>query len=344
MVKIPAERKIGEPEKPAGLRPRAQLDSRFPITYESSVPEAMRLITEYFAALSRRDLEGMARTLHFPFATYEGTEPTVIESEKDLLANPPPSMNVTGKRATRIKPGAYDMLDSLELHTYHPVSVALSLCYSRYSTDGHKLLVCQGIYAITNNDGKWGIELSSTIFTPADYVGVTYNDATEAALRRSRDWMLGYSLRDQSVLNSTHQLGRRAGLAPPDPRSLAHNARGGNPMDQYRSKGVKSRLRVSEATPESIARMDANFPEFAEWAGGGVGQWAYTLSLPGARVLHATVDKAHVHGGYIRYTAEATVISESHALSIMTYKKGRWGSSGGFGIMMHHDHTNDIRA
>jgi hypothetical protein len=331
-----------DPVKPDGLRPLAQLDARFPVAFETTVPEAMRILTQYFAALSRRDLEGMAETLHVPFATYEGAEPVVVESREQLLREPPQSMNVTGRGPSHIQPGAFDILAGIELHVFNPVGAGCSLTYSRFDRDGRRILQCQGIYAVTNNDGRWGIELISTLFTPAAAIGVAYNDAAEAALRRGRDWMLGYTLRDQQMLNSTHQLGWRANVVLSSPRANAGNARGGDPMAEYRVRGVKSRLRVTETTPDSIARMDANFEQFATWAGGGVGQWAYTISLPGARLLHASPNKAHTFGGYIRYTAESRPTSETHSLGIMTYKNGRWGSAGGIGVMMYHDYTNDL--
>jgi hypothetical protein len=279
-----------DPVRPEGLHPLGQLDARYPVAFETTAPEAMRVLTTYLAALCRRDLAGMAGTLHFPFATYEGTEPVVIESFDQLLSATPQSMNVSGRRISQIQSGAYDILDGIELHVFNPVGAGCSLTYSRFGGDGQKILRCQGIYAVTNNDGRWGIELISTIFTPAAALGVTYNDAAEAALRRGRDWMLGYTLRDQSLLNSTHQFGRRANVALSNPRDNAGNARGGDPMAGYRVTGVKSCLRISETTPESVAQMDANFPQFAEWAGGGVGQWNYTINLPEARVLHATVN------------------------------------------------------
>jgi hypothetical protein len=115
-------------------------------------------------------------------------------------------------------------------------------------------------------------------------------------------------------------------------------------MAGYRVTGVKSRLRVTETTAESLAGADANFDQFGEWAGGGVGQWDYTLNLPEARVLHASDDKAHTFGGYVRYTADHRPISETHSVGIMTYKDGRWGSSGGIGVVMYHDYTNDLEA
>jgi hypothetical protein len=330
--------------RPAGMHPMGQLDARFPVSFEETVPNSLALLARYFTALAKRDIEAMADLLHFPFATYEGAEPDVVESREKFLATPPKSMNVTGRGVSHIQPGAYDLLDSIDIHVYNPVGAGLSMTYSRYGEGGHKILVCEGIYGITNNDGRWGLELMSTIFTPAQAIGVEYQDATLAALRRGRDWMLGYTLRDQSVLNSTHQYGRRANITLGNPRANAGNARGGDPMAGYRISGVKSRLRISETTPESVARADANFDQFAEWAGGGVGRWDYTINLPEARVLHATVNKAHTFGGYVRYTADSQPTSETHSLGIMTYRDGRWGSSGGIGVMMYHDYTNDLKA
>lgn len=335
----------GEPEfaAPEGLRPMAQLDARFPVAYRTSVPEAMRVATEYFAALSQRDLGAMARTLHFPYALYEGTEPIIVESERALLAAAPASINVTGRGETQVMAGSYDLLDKLELQTFSPVGAGLSMSFTRYTAEGHKVGVCDGIYAITNNDGRWAIQLSSTIFTPADFIGVTYNDVEEAHLRRGRDWMLGYSLRDQSVLNSTRIPGATAGVSVYGPRARAGNARAGRPMEGYRARGVSSRLRTSERTQEQIDAANAGFDQFAQWAGGGVGPWAYTLNLPEARVLHATVNKAHTLGGYIRYRADHTVISETRGLGILVYRRGQWGSVGALGnMMLQHDRTNSI--
>ena len=88
--------------KPPGLRPGAQLDSRFPVSFATSVSEGLRLVTEYFVALNQRNIEGIARTLHFPFAIYEDIEPIVIQSAADFIANPPPTLNATGKGKTQI--------------------------------------------------------------------------------------------------------------------------------------------------------------------------------------------------------------------------------------------------
>src|SRR5262245_17879117 len=74
-------------EAPAGLGPHAMLDNRFPVSYEQSVPEGVRVVTQFFTALSKRDLRGMAQSLHFPFGTFEGTEPVVIETVDQFMSS-----------------------------------------------------------------------------------------------------------------------------------------------------------------------------------------------------------------------------------------------------------------
>jgi hypothetical protein len=331
------------PPVPPNIKPLAQLDSRFPVTYRASVPEALMLMTKYFLAFSSRDQSALAGLFHFPFAVYEDTEPIVVDSAAQFSSKPPVSLNLASNGATLIEAGAYDLLDSIELLTYNPVTVVVAMCFTRFGPDGKRLVQCKGIYAITNNDGRWAIQMMSTMYIPADQGDVKFEDAVQAAQRLQHNWMLGYTLRSQELLNSTHQLGKQANVAPPDPRSNAGNARTGKPMDGYRVMGVKTRLHVSDVTPETIAKMDANFPEFASWAGGGVGQWDYTDSLPTSRILHATVNKVHTFGGYVRYTEQSVITSETHVVQIVTYKAGRWGTAGATGIMMYHDRTGDTR-
>jgi hypothetical protein len=323
--------------KPDGISPLGQLDARFPISYRDTVPTSLALVARFFAAVAERNQARIAELLHFPFAIFEGAEPEIVESRDQLLTNPPATLDLGGLAA-----GSYDLLDGIELHVYNAIGAGLSMASSRYDGTGQLVARCDGIYAVTNNDGRWGIELISTIHTPARATGVRYREAERAAIRRGREWMLGYTRRDQAMLNATRQLGRRANVSLSNPRVNAAGARRGDPMAGYRIAGVRSRLQVGETTPESLARSDAEFDRFADWAGGGVGEWAYTINLPEARVLHATVDKAHSLGGYVRYTADHRVISETRALGITTFRDGRWGSSGGIGVMMYQDRTNDL--
>lgn len=66
---------VEDPQKPAGLGSMGLPDGRFPMMYETSVPEAVRVLTQYFKALSQRDLRALSQTVQYPFASYEGTDP-----------------------------------------------------------------------------------------------------------------------------------------------------------------------------------------------------------------------------------------------------------------------------
>jgi hypothetical protein len=372
---------------PSGLRQWGMLDERFPVCYETSVPQAMGLVTQYFAALSRRDLEGVTKMLHFPYATYElGIEPLVYRSAEEFISNPPPSMNMSTKPdndfrfAGACRPGMYDIMDNLQLHTFNPVNVGLELCYTRYRADGYRLGINEGIYGVTNNDGKWGIQLSSVIFTPTEFIGVTYNDAIEAHLRQGRSSMAPFGERDWDLLTSPdspwagpHQRSPKktasiGGAGAPGAATFSLSATAGKPMEPYNSSGIKSRLVINDPkqprSTETNAGMSSADPVVQAdrriqahnirnskgtmgWLmmeqGGGVGYYGYVMSLPNACVLHASPIKAHALGGYIRYTPENVFISETRSLGIMVYDlaKGGWDNGGGFGQVMRRDRTND---
>jgi len=340
--------------KPDGLRPGGQLDSRFAVSFAAPVSQGLRLVTEYFTALNQRDVEGIARTLHFPFAIYEDIEPIVVQTAADFVANPPPSVNATGKGKSRILRGSYDLLESINVHLYGPVGAAISLSFTRYTPDGHTLLLCDGIYSVTNNDGRWAIQLASTIVHEADFIGLQYPDAEQADIRGSQNYLSQFGYGNEAVLNDPRS--SRGSYEPPfppgtrtasvsfgyGPRDRSRDARLGRPMDGWRTKGVKSRLVVSTRSDESLNRqIETNLAEFIDLAGGAVGEYAYTRDRPVRPVvIHATRDKAHTLGGYLRYTADGTLISETRSVGIRIYKNGHWGTAGSLGQVTHHDRSN----
>jgi hypothetical protein len=94
---------------------------------------------------------------------------------------------------------------------------------------------------------------------------------------------------------------------------------------------------VSDTTGE----QNTNLKEFVELAGGTVGDYDYTRINPGRpMVIHATHDKAHVLGGYTRFTTDSRFISETRSVGIRIRKAGAWGSSGNLGQVTHHDASN----
>jgi len=279
---------VEELPEPKNIRPGGMLDARFPVYYKTSVPEAMRLLTEYFAAYNDRDYAAVAKTLHFPYATYEATEPLIYKTAQEFINNPPPSIFESSKPESQLRPGTYDIMDVLQLQTFNAVNVGLELCYTRYRADGYKIGINQGIYAITNNDGRWGIQLSSVIFTPTEYIGDKFDDAIEAHLRDGRSSMAAFGDHDYDILT-----GRRGGPAEAQGGGAGRGGRGGRgqgsgrvtasiagapgatsfflsawagkPMEPYNSKGRRSRLSVNgPGVDASINQLSAGDYEIAK--------------------------------------------------------------------------------
>jgi hypothetical protein len=365
MSQMVEELDLAGAEPPHGWRDGAMLDGRFPTYFETSVPTAMQVAMAHFTAIARRDLAAIAKTLHFPFAIYEGIEASVFPDRAAFMAAPPRQFDFSGEATTQghgglaVKPGSYDMLAGLELLTFNPINVGLALSFSRHAAWGEKLETCEGVYAVTNNDGRWAIQLCSTIFTPAFQEGVVYRDAVEAHLRHGRDWMMGWSQSDSELLASRRPShGQHASVSGgtkvrendpvggPMAGNFLASARTRRPMAIYGSEGVKSRLSVRQIATGEQAQShtpQAQFDNFNNSARGGFDKYGYTLVLPDQRVLHATVDKAHTYGGYVRYTPQSEMISETRSLGILTYADQTWGAAGTLGQCMYRDRTNDTR-
>ena len=349
---------VKDPERPAGLKPGGELDGRFPMTYESSVPEAMRLATEYMAALAKRDLNALSRLFHYPFVTYEGIDTVIVNSREELLANPPPSLNTTGKGANKIRRGSYDILDSIELLVYTPVGAGVAIKYSRFDANGKKLLGVHGLYGMTNNDGKWGIEYMSTIFRPADQLHLEY-DAAQFAERSIHDTYRVHNLgRKYNGVNPNYtevpldNPGKWAGVTIGSYSFTFVGRPGQSTMDAYKIKGVKSRLRVSEATRSNSTAVAGNAEgggngdeRFRSVSGGGVGKFFQTLEWHDSRVLAADMEKAHAISGNNRFLEDGSLANRGVYMVVLMYRNGQWTASdnGGaiFGRQMYQDRTND---
>jgi hypothetical protein len=344
----------GRPEfdKPRDLPPGGQSDSRFPVSFATPVKEGLRLVMDYFTAQNQRDLAGIAKTLHFPFAIYEQIEPVVFQTEADFLKNPPESLNSTGRGRTRIAPKSYDLLEGVNVHLYCPIGGVFALKFTRYKPEGDKLFDCEGIYSVTNNDGRWAIQLVSTIIHEVGYEGYPYPDAEVSDRLGSQGYLAAFGYRDEALLNDRSR--GRGTYEPPlppgtrtasvnfgyGPRDRTRNARANDPMKGWVTTGVKSRLRVATVSGET-GEQNTNLKEFVELAGGTVGEYDYTRINPGRPiVIHATHDKAHVMGGYTRFTADSRFISETRSVGIRIRKAGNWGSSGNLGQVTHHDASN----
>ena len=97
--------------------------------------------------------------------------------------------------------GSYDLLESINVHLYCPVGGAFSLSFTRYTPDGHKLLVCDGIYSVTNNDGRWAIQLASTIVHEVDFRRRDLSGRGAADIRGNQNYLAAFGYGNEAALN-----------------------------------------------------------------------------------------------------------------------------------------------
>ena len=257
-------------EKPKALLPGGQSDSRFPVSFTIPVSQGLKLVIDYFTALNQRDLRALAKTLHFPFAIYEYIEPLVYQNEAELLRNPPPSLNGTGTGKSRIAAGSYDILESVNVHLYCPVGGVFSLGFTRYQADGDKLLDCEGIYSVTNNDGRWAIQLVSTIIHEVGYERYPYPDAEMSDRLGSQGYLAAFGYRDEELLNDRSK--GRGSFEPRlhdgtktasvsfgyGPRDRTRNARANDPM----RRTAMARIHAT-AAPLDVGALMGDFQKHA---------------------------------------------------------------------------------
>lgn len=344
---------------PAGLRWNAIPDARFPMNFQQSVPSAVQVLTNYFSALTARDINGIAENLHFPFGSFEGSQPLVTEDIESFLKTPPPSLSMTDRPERKtdhdgyLQPGCYDTFGSLEVLNANAVCVNIAFTYDRFDRRGHPLLTCDGVYCITNNDGKWAIQAMSTIFTPSQARGIPFDDAIINARRLRFDHCLASAVWDDKELvwGPIRQLGLNIGVsgARPVGRSgiLWHESVEGRAMEFFQTKGIKSRLSVEEMTAERAASRGPSFESFEEyrefWNKTGLGNFGWVIGgAAPSRVIHASVDKVHILQGATRFTTSGEFINNSIEMDIITYWKGRWGMAGIWGYITERDRTNDV--
>lgn len=358
---------ITEVVRPKNLGPKGMLDNRYPATFAESVPRAVEVLMGYFAALTARDLGGMAEYLHFPFGSFEGTDPIAVTTPEELLSKAPPSMNMSLKPERRtdhdgyMKPGSYDIFRGLEVLTCDPVVVGIAMSYDRYDERGSLLLRSDGVYSMTNNDGRWAIQLMSTIFTPADMIGVEFPDAVLAAHRLRIDHDLSYQV-DDPRHDPLTQEGPRAGIGNTGGAPFWMGPEG-RIMDNFKIKGVKSRLRITPASAARVGQVahdiaaggsgsvklgnqgpDAYFAQYRKlFETNGIGKWGFVYGKhKDSRVLHHTANKVHILTGAVRYTTAGEFASSNYDIGVTTYKAGRWGSAGSLCYTTPHDRSNDL--
>jgi hypothetical protein len=337
-----------EPAQEAATPESGVADCRSPLAFQNSLPESVKVVSEYFQALSERNINGMADLMHFPFLTHEGPEAKLVRTREELISSPPLSMNVTGKGDSKIVAGAYDILDYVQTYIYSPVGAGLTLEYTRFDRRGAKIFSCHGLYGVTNNDGKWGIEWVSTIFKPANQVGrdTWYNDPilNTAIHENHRDHVMARKYNDLAELRQTVFDPYPHGSLSLGPTAVRDAS--GKAHQEYRVEGVKTRLRYSSGdTQEEMEKQTFGQAQFARSSGEAIGGWALSIETPDTRMLYASAEKGHFYSGYFRYTEDGSIISEHRYLGTLVNWKGHWYGndiSRVIGQVTYHDRSNDL--
>src|SRR5262249_55002299 len=179
------------------------------------------------------------------------------ETADQFMTNTPASMNIStnperySNHDGYMKTGSYDVFGGIEVINCDSVHAGLAMTYNRYDSNGKKLLRCQGIYCVSNNDGKWAIQLMSTIFTPADMIHVTFPDTIEAAKRVRINHDLAYQVSDRSVDRGTPQLGKRLGSSGGSGTGAIWQAGpAGTIIEHYKEESVQNPLPLTDAPEE----------------------------------------------------------------------------------------------
>jgi hypothetical protein len=200
----------------------------------------------------------------------------------------------------------------------------------------------------------------STIFTPALALGIDYRDTIDNARRLRFDHCLAYMVNDEeAVWGPIRQYGINVGAGAARDRHSVPSSAGdstnfsgggvlwreapdGKAMEFFRTKGVTSRLSVTDVSPQTQSSIDFDAYR-AVWPKTGVGNWGWVIGgASPARVIHAGVDKAHVFQGATRFTTTGAFINDSLEVDVITYRKGRWGIAGIFGYSTRQDRSNDM--
>jgi len=302
--------------------PDLTVDSGQSASFEFVVTEGFRLVTEYFSAVRRRDLPAIARTLHFPFAMYEGIEPQTWRREQEFLRDPPPSLTSVDAGG-EIRPSSYDRLENMHVHLHCPVGAVFSLTFARYDRSDTKLLECDAVLSVTDNAGRWAIQLISAMTHPSGYAGYPFRDAeiSERVSLRGNRFSSGCS--NESLLREKV---RGRGAYDPELPAGATTAQVTFDCDPRADRLLWHTASVGDAHAMRDALPLAGLPRGSEDPAG-----LARVSAAHPLVIHATHDKAHVLGGYWRHGAEGQLISETREVSIRVWKAGSWRPAGSLG-------------
>jgi hypothetical protein len=253
-----------------------------PHVHQDPVLEAERLVRARFAAWNRADSRGLRAVLHVPHVSLPGHRLAIRESEPDLLRSPDfrALASVEGWHASA--------LDDVDVHQSSPDKVHCAVRFGRNAADGARYANGQAVYVVTNQEGRWGIQVSSVTLRPIGVGGADDDDAVEAATSVLRRWV-----------------DARDGDDPVALRRLVHlpfvDVDGARLL--VRRSGTALRRDIDQRT---VPRA---------WRHSDVGE---------VHVRERSAHKVTLEAEIVRYDAGGAPVARHPALVVVTHLQGRW--------------------
>lgn len=121
-----------------------------------NLPEHLRQCGHaYLTAFNKRDIEGYANALHYPFVSIIGAEVSVIYAPDGLHPGMFEYMEQSGWDSS--------VWESAELIQSGENKAHIAVHFTRRRKDGSVMEALDCVYAITHENGKWGMKACTII-------------------------------------------------------------------------------------------------------------------------------------------------------------------------------------
>jgi hypothetical protein len=247
---------------------------------EWAVLEAERLVRSRFAAWNRADPHEVRAALHVPHISLAGPRLSIRESEPDLLGSP------DFRALASVESWHSSALARIDVDHASPDKVHCLVRFGRNAADGARYADGQGVYVVTNRDGRWGIQLSSSTLRPIGVGGTDDAGAVAAAANVLRLWVGARDCGNPAVL-----------------RRLVH-------LPFIELDGAALRVHRNGT---ALRRCGAVVPA------------GRCSELGPMEVRERSAHKVTLETEIARYGPGGALVARDHALAIVTHLQGRWG-------------------
>ena len=129
------------------------------VALDAQTPEqtARQVMEEFFRAWNTGEDAELRKVQNFPFVTIAGNGRAVIAMKPEEFTQNFPALRQNEGWAK----STLDKIDVLPIAA--PDKIHLVVTYSRYKADGSKYMTGETFYILTKQNGRWGMQLRSTL-------------------------------------------------------------------------------------------------------------------------------------------------------------------------------------